>query len=496
MIRIHLSPADYADADGNLLENEWLDMLDYTMAECHRRGIYINLGLLNHLGGDRGTDAIMGGAMRDDKLAAMVVPEKIRATENYIRQLANRKNPYDKGRVYKEYPGWIIAEIINEPNFPKSKPSRDEFPDSVRVYEEWLSANGKTDGPDAWKSFKKESIQAYINRMDQLLYDERVPAISCWNLYWSQGPKHQGWEAFDAVAETSIPVVSFSTYPGQGDSGKGKQMDLSDKNYLPYLKQSYEERDWQGWLREDRFKGKKAVIVYEYEAWHNQSVYIYPAMAKYFRAQGAQVATMWTYYLNEEGSETRRTHPHNLNLVTTPRKAASFMVAGRTFKETPRYVAYKSTEEDADRFGNVAFSFPLDLSAYATGDLLIHADDLNDKFIELPRVPKQIVGYGSSPFVQYQGTGMYFLKSVFEDGRFSNRWTLKILPNVTFGGEDYPVIDVEKKFPFTLRLPGFDFGKSVVHCTKTGNKVRAVSTPQSISFEVAPGDYEIVYGKP
>jgi hypothetical protein len=65
VIRIHLSPADYADAEGNLLENEWLDMLDYTMAECHRRGLYINLGLLNHMGGDRRIDAIMGGGLCD-----------------------------------------------------------------------------------------------------------------------------------------------------------------------------------------------------------------------------------------------------------------------------------------------------------------------------------------------------------------------------------------------------------------------------------------------
>jgi hypothetical protein len=493
VIRIHLSPADYADAEGNLLENEWLDMLDYTMAECHRRGIYINLALLNHIGGDRRTDAIMGGRTKKNKLAAMVVPQKIRATENYIRQLVNRKNPYDSGRVYKEYPGWIIAEFINEPDYPKSKPSKEEYPASVPVFEEWLSANGKEDGLEAWKTFKKESIKAYITRIDQLLYEERVPAISCWNLYWSQGPKHQGWDAFDAAAESSIPVISFSTYPGQGDSGKGEQRDLSEKNYLPYLKQSYAERDWQGWLREDRFKGKKAVIVYEFEAWHNLSAYIYSAMAKYFRAQGAQVATMWTYYLNEVGSENRRTHPHNLNLVDTPRKAASFMVAGKIFEETPRYIPFELTEEDADQFGNVAFSYPMNLSAYASDDLLIHAGDLDSDFIKLPRTPKQIVGYGSSPFIQYAGKGLYFLEAVFEDGRFGNRWTLSILPNVTYDAEDYPIIDVDQEFPFTLRFPGMDFRYWEIYDLKNRTTVRSVTTPQSISFDAAPGDYVIRY---
>ncbi|MEM8550434.1 MAG: hypothetical protein AAGF10_06550, partial [Verrucomicrobiota bacterium] len=49
VIRIHLCPADFADGEGNLIENDWLDMLDYTMAECYRRGVYVNLSLLNFL---------------------------------------------------------------------------------------------------------------------------------------------------------------------------------------------------------------------------------------------------------------------------------------------------------------------------------------------------------------------------------------------------------------------------------------------------------------
>ena len=128
--------------------------------------------------------------------------------------------------------------------------------------------------------------------MDALLVEEQVPAVTCWNLFWSQGLMHQGWESFNAAAESTVPMVSFSTYPGQNDSQKGKSRDLSEQNYLPYLKRSYQDPEYQGWLQEDRFKGEKAVVVYEYETWHNQSTYMYPAMAKYFRAQGAQVATM------------------------------------------------------------------------------------------------------------------------------------------------------------------------------------------------------------
>ncbi len=492
VIRIHLCPGDFADVDGNLIETDWLDMLDYTMSECHRRGIYVYLALLNHLGGEKGRDAILNSTLKEHKWAAMVVPQKLEATDNYIRQLVNRKNPYDQGRVYKSYPGWIIAEVMNEPMWPNEAPSKAEFPESVSVYEEWLAANEKQIGSHAWRTFKTEKIKDYINRIDRLLYEEQVPAVTCWNLFWSQGPVHQGWESFDAAAASSVPMISFSTYPGQSDSQKGTSQDLSEQNYLPYLKQSYEDPEYQGWLQEDRFKGKKASIVYEYETWHNQSTYMYPAMAKYFRAQGAQVATMWTYYLNEEGHELPRSHAHHLNLISTPRKAASFLVAREIFKNTPRYIPYATTEDDADQFGHAALSYPLDLSTYADKNHLVYTGDLKSDFVQLPRIPKQISGYGSSPFIQYKGKGMYFLEAVFEEGQFSNHWNVKVMPHAVFDEEGQVVVNREKEFSMTLRIPGMARSEWQVYRVNSGKRSRVQIQPPAITFHVAPGNYEII----
>lgn len=289
-------------------------------------------------------------------------------------------------------------------------------------------------------------------------------------------------------------MVSFATYPGQTDSqNEGRNVDLSDRNYLPYLKKSYQNRDWQGWLLDDRFKGRKAVVVYEYETWHNQSTYMYPAMAKYFRAQGAQVATMWTYYLYDNTKRgLHRTAPHNLNMVTTPRKAASFLVAGQIFKETPRYVSFETTEEDADRFGNAAFSFPLDLSAYATDDLLIHTGDLNRDFVKLPHLPKRIAGYGSSPFVQYEGEGMYFLEAGSEQEAVGNAWTLKVMPHAEFIGKGEAVVDREKAFPITLNLPDMELSSWEVVRIGNEDKTPVPTKLPAITFEATPGDYAIV----
>ena len=107
-------------------------------------------------------------------------------------------------------------------------------------------------------------------------------------------------------------------------------------------------------------------------------------------------------------------------------------MAGQVFKDTPRYTPCETTAADADRFGNTALSFPLDLSAYADEELLIHTGDLPHDFVKLPRMPTRIAGYGSSPFIQYQGKGVYFLQAVFENGEFTSRWKLKVMPHAEF----------------------------------------------------------------
>jgi hypothetical protein len=233
VMRIHLCPGDFADAQGNLVENEWLDMVDYTMAQCLQRGIYINFALHNHWQMWPGVvrPTFFGYGMKEHKWELMCVPDLIRASKNYMTQFVNRPNPCDNHRPYKHNPAWIIAEMINEPGWPKTKPEMSEFPDGVTAYEQWLVDHEKPDNKASWLAFKYESIKSYINLTDAVLYDEKVPAVPCWNLYWSKGPQHQGWEAYDATADSNVDIVSFSTYPGQADSYSGA--DLSGNNYLP-----------------------------------------------------------------------------------------------------------------------------------------------------------------------------------------------------------------------------------------------------------------------
>ena len=43
VIRIHVFDTEITDAVGNLVRNEHLDLLDYLVAQCNRRGMYLML---------------------------------------------------------------------------------------------------------------------------------------------------------------------------------------------------------------------------------------------------------------------------------------------------------------------------------------------------------------------------------------------------------------------------------------------------------------------
>ncbi|MEA2067646.1 MAG: cellulase family glycosylhydrolase, partial [Verrucomicrobiota bacterium] len=116
LIRMHLTPSDIADEQGDLVENEWLDTLDYVMAKAEERGIYVYLAFLNNIGGARRNQSF---TTQKEKTKAnwMIDPKFMEKADNYIREVLNRRNPYTRRRLYKESPALVIVEPINEPGY-------------------------------------------------------------------------------------------------------------------------------------------------------------------------------------------------------------------------------------------------------------------------------------------------------------------------------------------------------------------------------------------
>lgn len=443
LIRVHLTPADFTDADGNLMETFWLDMLDYTLAEAQCRGLYVYLTFLNNLDHD-GTqfppnpESFAMAFARDEW---MTEPAAVSATQSYIRQLLNRRNPYN-GLLYKKSPALALLEPINEPAYGLAQAER------------------------------YGQVKRYLDGMVALFRDEGLAQPIVWNCGWPR--LIQGREdVFRAIADSAVDAVSFCCYPGQDDLKDPfwkYPENLSTNNYLPFLKRC-EQDDWLGWLRRDAFAGK-AKVVYEYETMCNQSAYMYPAMAEFFRSMGAQVAAQWTYGLSGYAAYLGGTHVFNLK--TTPRKAASFMVAKQQFKGV-----------------KTIFSFESRSCAVFNEGTLIYSGKIVDETSGL--VPGTIIGVGNSPFVQYGGTGLYFVEPCENDAL-----RLTILPDTEFIRPHWkechtgdPVVRLDSATPhaFELNLP--NIGKRWVYRKQGYRWILIAETKGAVRFDAKPGEYLI-----
>lgn len=464
MIRIHLMPADFTDAEGNLVETIWLDLLDYTMAQALNRGLYVYLTFLNHLDHD-GTqfpydrESFAAKYAREDW---MVEEAAIDATKLCIRQLLNRRNPYN-GRLYKAHASLAVLEPINEPAYV--------------WFEKWLETNeGGT--RKQFEQWSYTNTKHYLNAMVDLLRDEGITQPVVWNCGWARLiKKHRA--AFRAIADSDVDAVSFCLYPGQSDLKAPfweNPEDLSDRNYLPYLEQCSENEDWLGWLRSDAFKGK-AKLVYEYETFCNQSAYMYPAMAEFYRSVGAQIAAQWTYGLSAYAEYLGGSHVFNLK--TTPRKAASFMVAKQQFKDVSTTFSYESRSSAVFHDGTLIYS------GWSDQWQNVVPDD---------EAPETIIGVGDSPFVTYGGNGLYLIEPCENDAL-----RLTLMPDAEFIRPHWkelhtgdPVVKLDRFTPhrFELSLPELD-GPCWIYRKEGARWLLVKQVEGELRFEALPGEYLI-----
>jgi hypothetical protein len=491
VIRIHICPADFVDGQGRFVERIWLDLLDYTMAEARKRGIYVYLTLINEMkNGETQSPAFKDSfPHKYARVEWLVVPEAVEAARQYTRALLNRQNPYDQTR-YQDNPAFALIEPVNEPEYV-SREAMARHPRIQKVYQDWLRAEGRKDDAKAFGAFRYGTALAYLSGMVGVIRAEGAKQPLVWNCGWPRNIQHNE-EIFQAIADSKMDAISYCLYPGQDDLKfpfwKYPE-DLSARNYLPYLKQVSECEDWMGWIRAPRF-ASKAKLVYEFETMCNQRTYLFPAMAKLFRSTGVQVATLWTYTLSGYAPYCGGTHVFNLE--TTPRKAASFMIGGEVFRHLPRGVPFTTTGHDADAFQGFSLSHPLDLSVAMTDDSLIHSGPLPQGFAAAPREPRRIVGVGDSPFVSYAGTGLHFLERISD-----TQLHLTILPNARFLSAHWqrktgrtPVVELDRAttFPFRLRLPGKRIIAKVERRVGQGWQAVTVANDQ---FPGSAGEYQV-----
>jgi len=353
-IRLHVFDRQISDKQGNLLENEHLDLFDYLVAVCKRRGIYT---VLTPIAWWQYHTPVAGFSSLYSKPEMLTAPAARAAQRNYLRQFMEHVNPYTRN-AYKDEPAVVAIELINEP-----------------LYDETTSV---------------EDVHRYI--------DDLAGAVRSTGA--TQPIFYNGWsDKEESVAASSIEGCSFGWYPTGLVSGGCLRAD-----YLPSV-------DDYPRMRLPCL-ASKAKIVYEFDAADVPGRVMYPAMARAFRSGGAQIATQFQYDPTPLAAYNYGWCTHYLNLIYAPGKTISFAVAAEAFRRTPRLTRYENYPNNA-RFGPFQLDFQRDLSVMSTDTAFLYSNDTDLK----PAAPvclERVAGCGSSPVVGYDGTGAYFLSRLGE----------------------------------------------------------------------------------
>jgi hypothetical protein len=361
-----------SDRAGNLIVNDHLDLFDYLIARARERGVYMLLSPIQTYSANW-PDALRdtsspGFSNHFSKGELGTNPAAIAAQVNYVKQLLNHVNPYT-GIAIKDEPAILFVEMINEPwHHPEDRDA------SVR----------------------------YINALVDAVRSTGCDKILFHNV-------SQDFRIADAIRASKAQGVSFGWYPTGLNSGhelEGNYLRAVDA-YTPM--QSPQLASFPS-------------IVYEFDSADLRSGYMYPAMARAFRGAGAQFAAMFAYDMLATASRNLGWQTHYLNLVYTPRKAMSAVVAAEAMRRLPRLRSYGSYPANR-RFGDFRVSYENNLGELAADDAFLYAGSTETSPPHPARL-RRIAGVGSSPVVQYEGTGVYFLDKV-RDGV----WRLEVYPD-------------------------------------------------------------------
>jgi len=387
--RVHVWDREISDERGNLLRNEHLDLFDYLLAKLAERGIKSIVTPIAWWGnGWPEPDQPTRGFSQLYSKGELITNEKAReAQRNYLKQFIEHVNPYRK-LAYKNEPSVIAVEIINEPHHPDNE----------------------------------QATIDYINEMVSILRSAGYQKPIFYNI-------SENWSNVqaNAVTKANVEGISFQWYPTGLVHGK-----MLQGNYLINVnKYAIPSNSVVGF-------DKKAKMVYEFDAADVGASYMYPAMARSYREAGMQFAAMFSYDPSQIAWSNTEYPTHFLNLLYTPSKALSLMIAGKAFRELPRMKSYGSFPEN-NHFGDFRVSFEEDLSMMNTATEFVYSNTTRD-------IPKSIdslshvAGCGNSSVVQFDGTGAYFL-----DKQEKGIWRLEVYPDVLWLRDPFGVTSMSRE---------------------------------------------------
>jgi hypothetical protein len=430
-----------SDKEGNLVDNVHLDLLDYVIDQASKRGIYMLLTpivLYSPVWPEpEELNTCQGFPRFYPKSEMGTNPAAIAAQQKYLSGIMNHVNRYTK-LAYKDDPAIVFVEPVNEPyHHPEKNPVE------------------------------------YMNSLVKAIRDTGCKKPIFFNV-------SQDMSIAPAIRDSQVDGATFGWYPSGLVNGSSLQT-----NFLPRV-------DEYRPMFDPALKGK-AKLVYEFDGADIPGAYLYPAIARTYRSAGIQFAAMFSYDPLAIASQNLEYQTHFLNLLYTPNKAVSLMIAAEAFRILPRSQSYGQYPENT-KFGPVRVSYAENLSELVTEEKFLYSNTTKTAPAK-PEKLKHIAGCGSSPLVFYEGTGAYFLDQI-EPGF----WQLEIYPDAvwvrdTFGkpsrGREVSRL-IWRQHKMNIALPdlGTDF---VVNNAKDGVLVAQDKKGQ---ISIAPGQYQLTRTNP
>ncbi|MBQ3290525.1 MAG: cellulase family glycosylhydrolase [Kiritimatiellae bacterium] len=356
LLRVHCFDRQISRRDGSLADTVHLELLDYLVSVAASNGMRTVITPIAWYGWSPMDDTAKAGfsnlaTMREFTSRQDLWPLQAR----FLSEFAAHTNRYT-GLSYGKDPAIVAFECINEPLYPDGWPQTN-VTDYIDTLVDALRAGGATQ-PIFYNSFGGYNEAAGASKAD---------GVSC----------------------SAYPLGLLA-----GRTLQGRQ--------LAKIREST--------LKPDAHIAGKRRMAYEFDAADTLDSCLYPAIAKMLRGEGVELAAQFQYDPLAIADENRNWHTHYLNLVYTPKKALSFLIAGRAFKSIPRGEKY-APEERRLAFPPFLTDADYDLSEMATETEYFYS---NNPVTPPPKPAalERVYGCGRSSVAASDGSGAYFLDRV------------------------------------------------------------------------------------
>lgn len=441
--RVHIWDRQISDHQGNLLNNEHLQLFDYLLAKLAQQGIRVIITPIAWWGSgypepdpdEPGFSSLYSKAQMNQN------PEAIAAQYNYLSQFFSHVNPYNQ-LTYGQDPNILAIELFNEPRHADS-----------------LKNN-----------------EGYIEGLAKAVRELGITKP----LFYNISEQGNNTEFARRLCSTSIDGVAYQWYP----TGLVKNTELAS-NLLPsvahYTNPFADVIECQ----------TKAKMIYEFDSADTAKSVMYPAMARSFREAGFQWATQFAYDPAAIADTNSDYNTHYLNLLYTPAKAISFLIAAEVFRQSARgqkQADYPASNSFTVGENQVSVDYQQDVSIFNGPQQFYYSNSTNTVPQNTKNLTK-IAGVGSSVVVEYQGSGAYFLDKISAEN-----WRLEIYPDVLPIQDPYQPSSLKREVArlysrsqnLSITLP--DLGKRYfIKGLNEGNKLTAQATDRQI--KLLPGVY-------